>query len=288
MGILLSSDKIDAGAIERFLEELPGKALNLGVRVLFTLVVFFICIKLIKLVRKILKRALTKANADVGVIQFLDSAVKAVLYLLVIFMLATSFGLDAASVIAVVGSAGVTVGLALQGSLSNLAGGVLILLLKPFRVGDYIIEDSHSNEGTVHEIGLFYTKLKTGDNRIVVLPNGSLANTSLTNVTTSDRRRVDFNFGIGYQCDINKAKEIVKDILLSEEKSLKNEDISVFVANLAASEVTIGARCWTLTSDYWEVKWGVTEKVKYAFDKADIEIPYNKMDVYVKETVEKQ
>lgn len=143
------------GFVERYLNELPQKALNLGIRVVLALVFFFVGVQVIKLIRRIVKKSLKRANADLGVIQFLDSLIKAILYMILLFMIASGFGLDATSVVAVVGSAGVALGLALQGSLSNFAGGVLILLLKPFRVGDYIIEDNKGNEGTVKEIQLF-------------------------------------------------------------------------------------------------------------------------------------
>ena len=177
--------------VQNFLESLPEKALHLGVRVLLSVLVFVIGVQLIKLIRRILKKSLKRARADLGVVQFLDSLVKTVLYVVLVFTIATGFGVDAASIVALVGSAGVAVGLAVQGSLSNFAGGVLILLLKPFKVGDYIKEDNKGNEGTVTEIQLFYTKLTTVDNRIIILPNGTLANTSMTNVTEADAENAD-------------------------------------------------------------------------------------------------
>ena len=164
-------------ALEKFIADLPEKALNLGIRVLIAAVILFIGFKLIKFIRKILKKSLTKASIELGVIQFLDSLLKVILNFILVLIVAGNFGFDATSIVALMGSAGVAVGLALQGSLSNIAGGILILLLKPFRVGDYIIEDSNGNEGTVKEIGIFFTKLQTGDNKIVILPNGALPNT---------------------------------------------------------------------------------------------------------------
>ena len=176
-------EEIDIGIIEKFLQQLPEKTFQLAIRVVLALLVFFLGIQLIKFVRRVVRKSLTRARADIGVIQFLDSFIKVGLYVVLIMFVLTGFGVDAASIIAVMGSVGVAIGLALQGSLSNLAGGVLILLLKPFHVGDYIIEDNNKNEGVVSEIQIFYTKLTTPDNRIIVLPNGALANTSLTNVT---------------------------------------------------------------------------------------------------------
>ena len=223
--------------IEQFFADLPEKALSLGFRVLISIIIFVIGVQLIKLIRKILKKALQRGSADIGVVQFLDSFTKAVLYILLVFMIGENFGLDAASVVALIGSAGVAIGLALQGSLSNFAGGVLILLLKPFRVGDYIIEDNKGNEGTVSEIELFYTKLLTPDDKMIILPNGTLANTSLTNVTATKKRRIDILVGIAYDADIKKAKEVLFALLEKDNVLLKEEEKSVFVSELGDSAV---------------------------------------------------
>lgn len=270
------------GVLERFFETLPQKAFDLGIRVLLALLFFFIGVQLIKLIRKILKTSLQRANADVGVVQFLDSFVKFALYLVLIFMIGSSFGLDAASVVAVVGSAGVAIGLALQGSLSNLAGGVLILLLKPFKVGDYIIEDTNKNEGTVTEIQIFYTKLTTPDERTVVLPNGTLANSSLTNVTNTGIRRLDMTVGISYKADLKLAKEVALGILKEDAATMKNKELDVFVAELGDSAVLLNLRCYVKSEDYWPTRSRVLEAVKLTFDEKEIEIPYPQMDVHVK------
>lgn len=275
-------EEIDIGLIEKFLQELPDKALRLGIRVVLAVVVFFVGTQLIRIVRKIVKKSMQRASAETGVIQFVDSFIKAVLYILLVFMIASSFGLDAASVVAVIGSAGVAIGLAIQGSLSNFAGGVLILLLKPFKVGDYIIEDSNKNEGTVVEIQLFYTKLATIDNKIIVLPNGTLANTSLTNVTANKMRRVDLRIGISYEADIRHAKQVITDVLREDEDTLKDRELFVFVDELGDGSVILGVRCWFLNEDYWEGKWRITEEIKYALDQNGISIPYPQMDVHMK------
>lgn len=267
---------------EQFFETLFQKTLNLGIRIFFALIFFFLGLQLIKLIRKILKKSLRKANADVGVIQFLDSFVKFALYLVLLFMVASGFGLDATSVVAVVGSAGVAVGLALQGSLSNLAGGVLILLLKPFKVGDYIIEDTNKNEGTVTEIQIFYTKLITSDGRTVVLPNGTLANSSLTNVTDTGVRRLDLAVGISYEADLKLAKEIAKKLLEEEAAVIRNRETDVFVSDLGDSAVVLTLRCYVKSGDYWTARSRILENVKLAFDEKGIEIPYPKLDVSLK------
>jgi small conductance mechanosensitive channel len=187
---------------------------------------------------------------------------------------------DTASVVAVLGSAGVAIGLALQGSLSNFAGGILILLIKPFVNGDYIV--ACGEEGTVTSIDMCYTKLTTLDERIVVLPNGTLANTTIINNTTTPHRRVDIIVSVAYDADIKLAKELVLDILNSSEFVIKDREMVVYVANLAASSVDLGIRYYTKNDDFAGSKGIVFEKVKETFDKHNIEIPYQQLDVHMK------
>lgn len=267
-------------AFQQFMSTLPEKSLNLGVRVLIAAVMFFIGSKIIKLIRNITKKSLNKAGAELGVVQFLDGLVKVILYCVLILMIASNFGFDATSVVALVGSAGVTIGLALQGSLSNLAGGVLILMLKPFRVGDYIIESGHGTEGTVKEIGIFYTKLSTTDGKIVVLPNGNLSNNSITNASLSPVRRVDLNVGISYDADIKLAKEVLEGVMNDDKDVMHSEPVTVFVSSLDDSAVTIGMRCFCENVNYWTVRWRVLENAKLALDEAGIEIPFNQVVVH--------
>ena len=275
-------EEIDIGIIEKFLQQLPEKTFQLAIRVVLALLVFFLGIQLIKFVRRVVRKSLTRARADIGVIQFLDSFIKVGLYVVLIMFVLTGFGVDAASIIAVMGSVGVAIGLALQGSLSNLAGGVLILLLKPFHVGDYIIEDNNKNEGVVSEIQIFYTKLTTPDNRIIVLPNGALANTSLTNVTDTPNRRVEIQVGISYGSDIRKVKEILSRILDEDDKVLQNQEKLVYVDLLGDSAVIMGIRCWFLNEDFRDGKWRLNEKIKYALDENGVQIPYPQIDVHLK------
>lgn len=268
--------------LTEFLDTLPEKILNLGVRVLLAIIFFLVGVQVIKILRKIIKKSMAKANADVGAIQFVDSFIKAALYVVLVFMIATSFGLDAASVVALLGSAGVAIGLAVQGSLSNLAGGVLILLLKPFKVGDYIISHGSGQEGAVAEIQIFYTKLTTADNKVVIIPNGTLANNSITNVTASQYRRVDVVVGISYNSNIQQAKDALLAMLQEEALAVKDMEMTVFVNELAASSVNMGVRCWCKKEDYWTCLWSVNENTKLALDKAGIEIPFNQLDVHMK------
>lgn len=274
-------EKMQPGVIREFLNRLPEKAFRFGLRVLLAVVFFIIGVNLIKFIRKIIRKSMTRANAEVGVIQFADSFTKATLYVLLVTFLASSFGLDAASVVAVLGSAGVAIGLAVQGSLSNLAGGVLILALKPFKVGDYIKEGYSDKEGTVTEIQIFYTKLVTPDNQTVILPNGNLANNSLVNVTTQEARRMDISVGISYKADLKKAKEVLLRVLTEDEAVLKDRDMIVFVNELADSSVQLGVRCWFKQEEFWKGKWRVTENCKLTLDENGIEIAYNQLDVHL-------
>ena len=260
--------------------KIPG-IIDFAIGVVLALVVFFLGTKIIKWIRKLIKISMEKGNVDKGVCQFVDSLVKFALYAILIFSIGSKFGLDTTSVAAALASCGVAIGLALQGSLSNFAGGVLILILKPFVVGDYIIEDNKGREGTVKEIQLFYTKLLTADNKTVIIPNGSLANTSLTNVTAQDKRRVDLSVGISYNADLKKTKTLIEELFRGDEDVLQEEGITVFVDSLGDSAVVIGARCWVKKEAYWDVKWRLTESMKLTLDENGIEIPFNQIVVHV-------
>ena len=270
-----------SGAAEKFFSQLPDKAWMFGLRILLTVIFFLIGMNLIKFIRKVIKKSMTRAGAELGAVQFTDSFVKASLYVLLVMMLASSFGVDAASIVAVLGSAGVAIGLAVQGSLSNLAGGVLILALKPFKVGDYIKEGYSDKEGTVTEIQIFYTKLVTPDNQTVILPNGNLANNSLVNVTMQKERRMDVKVGISYQADLKQAKEVLQQLLLDDEAVLKDKDMLVFVDELSSSCVVLNIRCWFKQEDFWRGKWRITENCKLALDEHGIRIAPLQLDVHL-------
>lgn len=271
------------GLIRTWLEGLVPDILNFAFQVVLAILIYVIGSKIIKWLVKLVGRSLDRAGADEGVKQFVKPLVKYGLYVLLIFMIMGVFGIATTSAVAVLGSAGVAIGLALQGSLSNFAGGVLILVLKPFRVGDYIVEDTNKNEGIVSEISIFYTKLHTTDNRVIVIPNGILSNSSLTNVTNLDRRRLDLLVGISYEADIRTAKDILYKLATEEPSRLPEEDPVVYVSELGASSVDLGARIWVKTEEYWSTRWRLMEKIKYAFDENGIEIPYQKLDVQIKQ-----
>lgn len=286
--LLASAVSTDLAAVEKELSKtaqwIEGKIpqlIEFVLQLALAFVAIIIGMKLIKWVRKILKLSLEKQQADTGLIQFLDSLVKYGLYLVLGLSILSHFGVQTTSIVAAIGSVGVAIGLALQGSLSNFAGGVIILLLKPFKVGDYIIQGSL--EGTVVEIQLFYTTLTTGDNKKIIIPNGELADNSLINASAAEFRRIDINVGISYQSDMKAAKEILLTLGENDADTLKEEGKAPMsaVSELADSAVNMLLRVWVPTDKYWEVKFRLTENIKNAFDEAGIEIPYNQLDVHV-------
>lgn len=267
----------------QFFEDHIPDLVAFGVRVLLALILFFVGSKIIKWIRKVVRKSFERTNADAGVSQFVDSMLKFGLYALLLFIIATKFGVESSSVAALIASAGVAIGLAVQGSLSNFAGGVLILLLKPFAVGDYIIVTQEGIEGTVKEIQIFYTKLATVDNQTVVVPNSILTNNSLTNVTARPERKLDLKVGISYDADLKKAKSLIEDMLLHDESIIQDEEIRVFVDSLGDSAVMIGLRAWVKTEEYWATRWRLMEEIKLTFDAEGIDIPYNQLTVHVHE-----
>ena len=261
-------------------DSIPG-LITFGLKVLAALVAFFIGRLVIRWIRKIVRRSFERSGADKGVEQFVDSLLKYGLYALLVFSLISSLGFDTTSVAAGLASGGVAIGLALQGSLSNFAGGVLILLLKPFVVGDYIIEDTNGKEGTVKEIQIFYTKLSTIDNKTIVIPNGMLTNNSITNATAKEERQLDLRVRISYDADIRQAKSVIENLLIKDECIIKNEQINVFVHELADNAVVLGIRAWVKNEEYWETRWRLLEEIKLLLDENGIEIPYPQMTVHM-------
>lgn len=269
------------GILRTYLEGLVPGLISFVLQVVLAVIIYAVATKLIKWIVKVVQKTMTYHNVDTGVMQFLSAIVRYGLYVVLVMTILSLFGVATTSVVAVLGSAGVAIGLALQGSLSNFAGGVLILLLKPFKVGDYIIQGG--SEGTVYEISIFYTKLKTVDNKVVVIPNGTLSNNTLVNVSHMERRRVDIVVGISYEADIRTAKNIIYNLAQNDECRLPEEDAVVFVDNLGASSVDIGVRLWVKAEDYWDTKWRLTEEIKYAMDENGISIPYQQIDVQIKQ-----
>lgn len=271
---------VNPGIIGSFLQELPERIFHLGLRVVLSLLVFLMGMQAIRLVGWLLRKALTKGKVDQSAVKFIDSFVKYGLYFLLIITIASWLGVDAASIIALLGSVSVAIGLAVQGSLSNLAGGVLLLILKPFSVGDYV-QDGLGNQGTVSAVDVFYTQLTTPDNKTIVLPNGTLANGCITNFTRYRMRRMDIPVSIAYEEDIRQAKAVLLEVLTKEQGILNEEEQIVFVDSLGESGVLLNVRGWALNENFWDTKWHLTENIKYALDEAHIRIPYPQMDVHL-------
>lgn len=248
-------------------------------RITLVLVIFFVGRKLIKNIVSLCDQALKRHGMEVTVRRFFCNVINALGYICMLGILLQTVGLTATSLTALVASAGVAVGLALQGSLSNFAGGVLILLMKPFVIGDYIVQGN--TEGTVKEIGLVYTELITADNRLIVIPNGTLIDSSIVNVTATGKRRLELSVGIGYKSDLKKAKEVL--IRLGENDPARDPEnpVNVFVSELAESSVNLGLHVWVSSSEYWNAKWRLTENIKMAFDEEGIEIPFKQVEISV-------
>ena len=248
-------------------------------RIALVFVIFFVGRKLIKKIVSLCDQALKRHGMEVTVRRFFCNVINALGYICMLGILLQTVGLTATSLTALVASAGVAVGLALQGSLSNFAGGVLILLMKPFVIGDYIVQGN--TEGTVKEIGLVYTELITADNRLIVIPNGTLIDSSIVNVTATGKRRLELSVGIGYKSDLKKAKEVL--IRLGENDPARDPEnpVNVFVSELAESSVNLGLHVWVSSSEYWNAKWRLTENIKMAFDEEGIEIPFKQVEISV-------
>lgn len=261
------------------LDQLWPKILDAGMSIIWSLAFLFVGLKVINVLRKILKSALNKSNVDMGVVQFLDAFVKIAAYAVLILTLLARFGVQTTSFITLLGSAGVAIGLSLQGSLSNFAGGILILVLKPFAVGDFI--NACGCEGTVKEISLFATTLHTGDNRSVVIPNGTLSNSNIIDYTANENRRVDMSVDVAYNSDLKRVRQVIENILDSEEKVLKEPSWVVAVDNLGDSGITVLIRPWVKTEDYWEMKWKILERVHDRLNEEGIEIPFPQVTVHM-------
>ena len=281
--MILASNFFTSEKFQRIFDVVIDWTMTIGKNILIALLVLIIGRKLVKWILKIMERSYTKSELDPMVAKFASSLVKFVLYGVLIVIIIGILGIPTSSFIAALSAAGLAIGLALQGSLSNFAGGVLILLFKPFTIGDYIKEDTNANEGVVVGIDLFYTKLQTGDNKLIVVPNGTLANSSLTNFTSQKMRRLDLTVGISYDSDIKKAKQVLLDIINAHELVLKDQEVKVFVSGLDESQVTIGTRVWTGTDDYWTAKWELLEQYKEQLEANGIEIPFNQLSVTINE-----
>lgn len=266
-------------ALPDTIDKLLDKLINFGISLVIAIIIFAIGKVIIKLLRKLVKNLFNKSNADEGVAKFVDSLIKFIGYVIVLIIICGEIGIETTSLITLLGTAGLSIGLALQGSLSNFAGGVLILLSKPFVIGDYVM--INGEEGTVSKIDIVYTTLVKADNRIIKCPNGEVSNNTIINYTNQDGRRVDVKFSIHYDSDIEKTKEIVRNVILNSPYTLKDKPNDVVVMLLDESGVNLETRAWVAPKDYWDAYFYFNEQIKIELEKNDIIIPYNQLEIHI-------
>ena len=252
-----------------------------GLKVVAALAIFIIGRLVAKGVTNLIKRVMEKSKTDETLIKFVGNLTYIALLAFVIIAALNQLGIQTTSFIAILGAAGLAIGLALQGSLGNFAAGVLMIIFKPFKVGDFI--EGAGVAGVVEEIQIFTTQLATPDNKTVIVPNAKMTGDNITNYTVKGTRRVDFVFGIGYEDDIDKARQVIEDIIKADERVLKDPSPMVAVSELADSSVNFTARAWTAAGDYWSFYFDTTEKVKKQMDAEGISIPFPQRDIHVYE-----
>ena len=252
-------------------------------RVVVGLIILWIGSRLINWICKIILRSLQKnENTDKGVVSFLNSVLKVVLYLILVLLILNGFGYNTASLLTLLGSFGLAVVLGLKDSLSNVASGIMIMLLKPFAVYDYIIEDTNHNEGTVIDIGLFFTRLQTLDKKTIVLPNQMLTTNSVTNVTMEKQRMLEISYSVSYGSDLDQVKDVIRDVISHDKDTIKPEEIHIFVQSLGDSAVVVASRSKVLNENYWQTRFRLMENIYKAFMENGIEFAYPQLDVHLK------
>lgn len=264
---------------QKYVDKAIELIMSYGPKVILAIIILILGLWLIKLFTRSLRKTMGRSKIDLSLQKFLLSLVGVLLKIMLAISVISMIGVEMTSFIAVLGAAGLAIGLAFQGSLANFAGGVLILLFKPYKVGDFI--ETSNNSGTVHEIQVFSTVLKTPDNKTIVIPNGELSNNCITNYSTESKRRVDMTFGCGYSDNLKKAKEILETLIKNDKRILDNPASMVAVSELADSSVNFVVRAWCKAPDYWNIYFDMQEKVKLEFDKQGVSIPFPQQDVHV-------
>lgn len=254
-------------------------AITYGLKILLAVVVLIIGLWIIKAILNALGKNMEKRNVDATLRQFLRSLLSMLLKIMLIISVISMLGVEMTSFVAILAAAGLAVGMALSGTLQNFAGGAMLVIFKPFKAGDFI--DAQGYMGTVKEIQIFNTILKTPDNKTIIIPNGGLSTSAMTNFSTEPQRRVDFTFGIGYGDDIDKAKKVIEGLIAADDRILKDPAPFIAVSELADSSVNFAVRVWADAGNYWGIFFDMTEKVKKSFDKEGISIPFPQTDVHV-------
>ncbi|PCI71073.1 MAG: mechanosensitive ion channel protein MscS [Gammaproteobacteria bacterium] len=250
-----------------------------GMNLVFAILIFIIGKWIANVVTKLVKTGMTKSKVDSVLVDFVSGIIKSILVLFVIIASLGELGVDTTSLVALIGAAGLAIGLSLQSSLQNFASGVMLIMFRPFTTGDFI--EAAGISGVVEKITIFNTMMRTGDNKELIVPNGAIYGGVIVNYSAKSTRRIDMVFGIGYGDDIKKAKEIMQEILVADERVLDEPESLIALSELADSSVNFIVRPWVKSGDYWAVKFDVTEKVKLAFDEAGISIPYPQMDIHL-------
>lgn len=265
--------------LEQFVDDIWSGFLNILPTLIFAIIILILGILLQRILLKIMEKGMKRSKVDQTVVHFMHSLVKIVGYTLLITIVLAILGVPMTSIIAVVGTAGVAIGLAMQDSLANLAGGILILLSKPFKVGDFIV--TNDEQGCVERINIWYTKLNTVDNKAIFIPNGKVTGAKVVNCTQNEQRAVETTFSISYNADFDTAKKVIQDVVENYELILQNPEPMIKMSAHSNSSIDIFTRLWVNTEDYWTVHFEILERVRKAFIENDIEIPFNQLDVHL-------
>lgn len=267
-------------SLQDLMEQAPELVITYGLKAVFAVVIFFLGKYFANIAQNVTHKLLTKRKVDQTVVSFVANLVWALVFIFAVIATLGQIGVQTASLVAIVGAAGLAVGLALQGSLSNFASGVLMVIFRPCRVGDFV--EAAGIAGVVDEITIFSTKLKTGDNKLIIAPNSAMMNSTIINYSAMDKRRIDLVIGVSYSADIRLTKKVITDVLDAHASVLKDPAYTVALSELADSSINFVVRPWVNTADYWTVRFELLEQIKIALDAANIEIPFPQMDVHVK------
>jgi len=265
----------------QYLEQAQAVLSNYGIKIIAAILILIVGRIVVGIITSSINRLMVRRQADATLTKFVASLTKIALMAFVVIAAIRALGVETTSFVAVIGAAGLAIGFALQGTLANFAAGVMLIIFKPFKAGDYI--EGGGTAGTVEAVQIFNTILKTPDNKKVIVPNSKMTSDNITNYSAMEQRRIDMVFGIGYDDDIKKAKAILEGILNEDDRILKDPAPTVAVSELADSSINFVVRPWVKTSDYWGVYFDVTEKVKLTFDAEGISIPFPQRDVHMYE-----
>ncbi|GLX82721.1 mechanosensitive ion channel family protein [Thalassotalea eurytherma] len=265
--------------VVNWLSENQDLLINFGIKLAVAIIIVFVGKLLSRLVSRGVAKVLSHKQVDKTVISFVESLVYGLAFTLTLIVAISHLGFNTSSLVAIVGAAGLAIGLALQGSLSNFASGVLLISFRPFKAGDFV--EVSGVAGIVEEVLIFSTKLRTGDNKTVIIPNGAITGGTITNYSAKPTRRIDLVIGVSYDANLAQTRQILADVVSKDERVLKDQDVTIGVSELADSSVNIVVRPWVKSGDYWPVYFDLLENIKVALDEAGIEIPYPHLSVQV-------